>query len=442
MLARPGVRWSLAFFLATVLFVSNIALADGVVPSSQVTARVVVRAGASSGSADIGSLRPGERAELLGSMPGWYRVQLSNGTEGFVSKRWTQVVPAAATGGTTPAHGTPAGNYTLDVVDVGTGLGILVRGPDFTLVYDGGSNDDLARGSSNRMLAFIRAVAPTVTTIDHLILSHPHRDHVELLPDLFGAYEIKQVWDSGRVNDICGYRAFIKAIHDEAGVQYHDALQDFGTQDFSFTAAKCYGEDLPASTITLSLSTRINQVPVPLGQNASMTFLHADGAPHPNINDNSLVVRLDLGDARILLVGDEQAGGRTSPTVAPTPTSVEGNLLSCCATELAAKLLVAGHHGSKTSSRQAFLNQVGASTFIVSAGPTKYGSVVLPDQEVITELQSRGPVFRTDLNDLTCGSNTAKIGPDNDGRAGGCDNVRVQVSATGALQVDYWRGSD
>jgi competence protein ComEC len=43
------------------------------------------------------------------------------------------------------------------------------------------------------MLAYLRAVAPALTTIDHLILSHPHRDHVELLPDLFGAYQIAQV---------------------------------------------------------------------------------------------------------------------------------------------------------------------------------------------------------------------------------------------------------
>ena len=59
-----------------------------------------------------------------------------------------------------------------------------------------------------------------------------------------------------------------------------------------------------------------------------------------------------------------------------------------------------GHHGSETSSRQAFLNAVGASTFIVSSGPTKYGSVTLPDAVVISELESRGQVFRTDTNDL------------------------------------------
>jgi hypothetical protein len=80
--------------------------------------------------------------------------------------------------------------------------------------------------------------------------------------------------------------------------------------------------------------------------------------------------------------------------------------------------------------------------FIVSAGPTKYGSVVLPDQEVIAELQSRGQVFRTDLNDQTCSENTAKIGPDADGRAGGCDNVRLQISGSGAIQADYFRAYD
>ena len=48
-----------------------------------------------------------------------------------------------------------------------------MRGPDFALVYDAGSNDDLARGPNNRMLAFMQTAAPTLTTVDHIILSHP-----------------------------------------------------------------------------------------------------------------------------------------------------------------------------------------------------------------------------------------------------------------------------
>jgi hypothetical protein len=110
--------------------------------------------------------------------------------------------------------------------------------------------------------------------------------------------------------------------------------------------------------------------------------------------------------------------------------------------ELAAEVLVVGHHGSETSSRQAFLNAVGASTVIVSSGPMKYGTVTLPDQVVITELESRGQVFRTDTDDLACKTNPAKIGPDADGRAGGCDNIRMVISPDMPLAVSVWHEVD
>ena len=279
-------------------------LADSVIPSADVTTGVIVHVSASSQSAPVGTLRPGESAELLGSVPNWVHVQLGNGARGFASKRWTQVISATPP---PPPPGPTPPTFTMDVVDVGTGLGILVRGPDFTLVYDAGSNDDLARGPSNRMLAFIKAVAPGLTTLDDVILSHPHRDHVELLPDLFASYQVKEVWDSGRLNDICGYRAFLEAVQAEPGVKYHNALQAFGTRDYAFAAGTCYGQMLPTETIHLTLDSRIDNQPVPLGTGASMTILHADGAPYPSPNDNSLVIRLDLGTTRVLLMGDAEA---------------------------------------------------------------------------------------------------------------------------------------
>lgn len=61
--------------------------------------------------------------------------------------------------------------FTIDVVDVGTGLAVLVRSSDFSLVYDAGSNDDIAP-RTNRMLAYINDVAPAFTTLDYVILSH------------------------------------------------------------------------------------------------------------------------------------------------------------------------------------------------------------------------------------------------------------------------------
>ena len=61
--------------------------------------------------------------------------------------------------------------------------------------------------------------------------------------------------------------------------------------------------------------------------------------------------------------------------------------------ELAAQVLVVGHHGSRTSSRRAFLDAVGASVFVVSSGPKKYRGVVLPDTDVIANSRAEGSCF-------------------------------------------------
>jgi beta-lactamase superfamily II metal-dependent hydrolase len=124
---------------------------------------------------------------------------------------------------------------------------VLVRGQDFTLVYDAGSNDDLARGAGNRFQAYLRAVMPTLTTIDHMVLSHPHRDHVELMPDLLATYTIREVWDSGRVNGICGYRLFLAAVRDEARIPQR--VTGVRHRDYPFAARTCYGDPLPAEQI-------------------------------------------------------------------------------------------------------------------------------------------------------------------------------------------------
>jgi hypothetical protein len=181
------------------------------------------------------------------------------------------------------------------------------------------------------MLAYIRAVAPTLKAIDQLMLSHPHKDHLELLPDLLANYQVSHVWDSGRINDTCGYPAFLTVVRDEPGVQYRNALQDFGTRGYPFgQKTNCYGQALPAATLTLTQASRITDIA--LGQSASMTILHADGASHGSPNENSLVVRLDLGTTRLLLTGDAEAGGRKHPSEAPAPSSIEGSLVMCCDT--------------------------------------------------------------------------------------------------------------
>lgn len=428
------MRMIASLCVAFALALCSAAYADDVRPNDNVTSGVVIRAEPTAASARLGVMRPGDRLPLTGEAPGWWQVELEDGRTGFVTKRWTLRIETPDA----PEPGALTQSFRMHVIDVGTGLAIFLEGEDFTLVYDGGSNDDRRTGVNNRVLAYLRAVRPDLQIIDHLILSHPHRDHVELLPDIFDAYEVREVWDSGAVNPTCGYRFFIERVRDEGSAIYHNALADEEEHLARFNAG-CGGR--PAETLSIAAGPRIDDEPVDLGVAAQMTFLHVDGSPHSDPNENSLVVRLDLGAQRILLTGDAEAGGREQPPTAPTPGTIEAILLACCRSELAADILVVGHHGSLTSSRTAFLDAIEADDFIISSGPFAYQTRVLPDAEVLAELQARGRVWSTALEDGQCRTNPAKIGSDADDRAGGCDNIRVDITPSGAA-VAYWRGSD
>ncbi len=403
-----------------------------IVPTERVVRWVNVRAGPDSSSEVVAKLAPGDSADLVEIVPAWYHVRLDDGSEGYVSRAWTMrsdVVEFHAT-------------YFLHLIDVGTGLAVFVEGPGFTLLYDAGSNDDTARGPQNRVTAYLHRVRPALTHIDHVILSHPHRDHVELLPDVLAGYDINNVWDSGRTNPICGYRAFLQQIQDRH-IPYHDAAEESGDHVVSLDEQVCYGAHLPAGVIRIPHATPIVlRELIPLGPGASLEFIHATAEPLASFNENSLVAVLQLGKSRILLMGDGEAGGRHPPSFLPAPSSAEGEVISCCAADLRADVLVVGHHGSKTSSRTALLDKTQAYVFLVSAGPTRYASVTLPDAEVIDELKTRGTVYRTDEHDLQCRTAMAKIGPDNDNKAGGCDNILVEIDPSGAVQAHSYEVSD
>ncbi len=89
---------NLGAVLGLAVLIAGPAAADLVVPSQRVRSGVLVREYASRDSRPLGSLRPGDEAEYLTSVPGWIHVRLENGTRGFVSRAWTQVIPDAAAG--------------------------------------------------------------------------------------------------------------------------------------------------------------------------------------------------------------------------------------------------------------------------------------------------------------------------------------------------------
>jgi len=409
----------ITFLTSATLFAETL-----VTPSERVKDYLNVRSTPSTLLPAIGKFNKGDTAPLVSDeTPNWYKIKFK-GQSAFVSKSWTVLKE------------TSDGKYTIDVIDVGTGLSIFVKGPDFSMLYDAGSNDDKSKGEDNRVLAFLAEYNPDLTKINHVILSHPHTDHVELMPDIFRNYKVDEAWDSGAINDICGYRDFIEQISDNK-VKYHTARHQAGNDIVSFKKeGRCYGKEKTRFDFPLKFAAQITTDKViALGQNASMQFLYANGDKLHSYNDNSLVVSLTLGDKKVLIMGDAESGSRNGwlSNSSPETSSVEAQLIDCCSIDLAADILVVGHHGSFTSSRRDFLGVVDAEHFVVSSGPKTYGKnkVTLPDEDVITELEKRGVVYRTDIDDDACKLATNKVGNDADKKPGGCSNYRVEISNQG-----------
>jgi beta-lactamase superfamily II metal-dependent hydrolase len=132
-----------------------------------------------------------------------------------------------------------------------------------------------------------------------VILSHPHKDHVELLPDVLDRYEVSHVWDSGAANGECMYERLISLVSMKQ-IAYASASQDEGAHLISFTK-RC--KMLKASYVVTHGERITRGLRVPLGGHASMVFLHTDPKTETDLNDDSLVVRLDLGAKRVLLMG-------------------------------------------------------------------------------------------------------------------------------------------
>lgn len=312
--------------------------------------------------------------------------------------------------------------FSITAFDVGTGLSVLVQGEDFSLLYDAGSNDDRKAGADSRVLAYLaRTIGaasepdcpsaeppPAIARprLDHVFLSHPHRDHLGQLPDVLRCYPVANVWESGLGSDTKAYRAFSDAVASEPGVTHH-----LGGRDFE------RGHRLA------------------LGRRASAAVLWVEPeAKDPN--DASIVLRLELGRVRVLLTGDATGGERRDPPAAPDEGSAEQALLALGAAELGADVLFVGHHGSKTSTRAAFLDAVRPKHAVISSGPMAYSGVVLPDAAVLELLRSRDVrVHRTDVDDEACEAAPDKVGADADGAPGGCNAVTLRIDARGDIEV-------
>lgn len=203
--------------------------------------------------------------------------------------------------------------------DVGQADAVLIQTPSGkTILYDAGLINPMSNSGTRVILPHLRAEG--IRRIDAVILSHPHADHIGGIISLIENIEIGVIYDSG--------------------FQHHSAI---------FAGYRRAAERHSIPVVTVQAGDRIEVDPL-------MPVLVL--SPHPSIvttnpNEYSISVRILFGNDSLLLTGDAE-------------TQAERFLTTTYGSFLNSSILKAGHHGSRTSSHNFFLNEVNPEKVVVS----------------------------------------------------------------------------
>lgn len=248
--------------------------------------------------------------------------------------------------------------FSLTVFNVTDGDAMLLKTPKgHNIIIDSGINGKIASEIFKKKTFFDR-------TIDALILTHPHDDHIGGAISLIEQFNIKAVFLSG----IESKDNLYKEIIDKASLK-NVPIYFLNSQS-----------DIKAEEIGLDIIYPINNF---------------TGKETKNLNNSSLVIRIEALGKNILLSGDIEK-------------EVEKELL-LVDNPLKSDYLKVGHHGSKTSSTEKFLDAVEPKIAIISASKdNKFGH---PHKETINKLDDKN-IETYITKDI--GNFTVKISPNSE----------------------------
>lgn len=245
---------------------------------------------------------------------------------------------------------------TVSFFDVGQGDSILIEGPTgIQLLVDGGPDKSALRELGQVLPFYDRK-------IDAVLATHPDLDHIGGLIDVFDRYDVGTFIESG--------------VNHETGA----------TEQLELAITKENSEKVVARAGMRFI----------LGGGAYADVLYPDrDVSNIESNAGSVILRVVYGDNEFMLTGD-------------APKAVEGYVLSQNK-NTQSDVLKAGHHGSKTSTLDNFLESVAPTYVVVSAGEgNKYGH---PAEEVINRIQNFGAhiVSTIDSGTITFKTNGTKL---------------------------------
>lgn len=241
----------------------------------------------------------------------------------------------------------PNSTFTVQFINVGQGDCTIITAGGRAMLIDGGPCD-----AGPAVVAYLKKSG--IDSIDVLIATHPHEDHIGGLLAVLDDIPVKQVIDSGLVTSTPTYRSYLELI-DRKGIPYH--IVDRGdTIDFD-----------PEVTVEV-----LSPPPGMVGNKSDEDY----------INDNSLALKITYNRLTFLLMGD-------------TGFDAENSLLAS-GISLKSDVLKVGHHGTRYSTGREFLAQVDPELSIIDVGVNDYG---YPKADTLNRLEASGSgIMRTDLD--------------------------------------------
>lgn len=245
-----------------------------------------------------------------------------------------------------------SGSFTVHFIDVGQADSALVTCDGHSMLIDGGNADD-----SNLVYSVLQR--ETEGHLDYVVGTHAHEDHIGGLSGAFEADTADVTFCPVTEYDSKAFRNF-KTRADERGG----------------------GITIPAVGDTFTLGE------------ASVTVVAVNSVPE-DTNNTSIVIRIVYGDTSFLFTGDAEQ--ETEEKILESGQDIESTVLKV------------GHHGSSTSTSQAFLDAVSPTYAVISCG--KDNSYGHPHSETLAKLASAGvEVLRTDeLGDIYCTSDGTEV---------------------------------
>lgn len=227
-------------------------------------------------------------------------------------------------------------NLKISYLDVGQADSILIQNNGENMLIDAGNNED-----GELLVHYFQDQG--ITDFKYVVGTHPHEDHIGGLDDIINNFNITTIY----LPDVI-----------TTTKTFTDVLDAIENKNMTYTVPK------------------IDQI-ITLGD-AQLKVIYT-GTDTSDLNNCSIVLKLTFGATSFLFTGD-------------ATDKIEKQMIK---KDIQSTVLKVGHHGSKYSSTDSFLDQVNPKYAIISVGQNN--SYDHPNSQTIQKLQQRNiEIHRTD----------------------------------------------